>query len=351
MLGNATLARYTTPPESPNADYLNNIEHAARRAADLCQQMLAYAGKTELCAQPMNISELVRSTAALLRVSIHKNIRLDLQLDDTLPAVHADSAQLQQIVMNLVINAADAIGDKMGVIAVTTFQRQVDAAHFHTALHRPDLPGGCYVGLEVRDNGCGMTAATLSRIFEPFFTTKFSGRGLGLASVMGIVQSHRGALFVDSEVGRGSTFRLMLQAQGVVATSPEPSKLAPKSALRGNILVVDDEDVVRDILGTVLRRHGLTPILASSGEEALQVYDQFQNNIPLVILDLTMPGLSGEETLRELRQRNPGQRVLVMSGYSDQDIVRRCTALGLTDFIAKPFELPTLLKKLQSIAA
>jgi two-component system, cell cycle sensor histidine kinase and response regulator CckA len=249
-----------------------------------------------------------------------------------------------------VINAAEAIGDKPGEITVTTFQQQAEPSYLRTALHRPDLPGGLYVGLKVRDNGCGMTPETITRIFEPFFTTKFSGRGLGLASVLGIVQSHRGALFVESEVGRGSTFCLLLQAQGAAAALPVVAGPVGGTKLRGTVLVVDDEDSVREVLGTVLRHHGMTPILAASGEEALRLYALHQNEVDLVMLDLTMPGLSGEDTLRAMRARNRRQSVLVMSGYSEQDTMGRCATMGVTDFIAKPFELPTLLKKLQAIA-
>jgi two-component system cell cycle sensor histidine kinase/response regulator CckA len=346
MLGNATLAKQTVPVTSPIGEHLQQIEQAARRAADLCQQMLAYAGRKEIRAQRIDLSEIVRSTAALLRVSIHKNTRLTLQLDDALPAVLADRAQLQQILMNLVINAADAIGEAAGEITIVTFQRFATAELLRTALHQPELAAGNYVGFEVRDTGSGMSPETMARIFEPFFTTKFSGRGLGLASVLGIVQRHRGALFVESELGRGSTFRMWLKAESDRAPQSEAPAISPVQRLSGTALVVDDEDPVRDIIGRVLRRHGMKPVLASSGEEALQLYADHNDHFDLVLLDLTMPGLSGEQTLRALRERNAGQRVMVMSGYSEQDTMSRCAQLGVTDFIAKPFEVDVLLSKL-----
>lgn len=348
MLGNASLARYAMPPGSAGAEHLQNIEEAARRAADLCQQMLAYAGKKELHAKPLDLSELVRSTAALLRVSIPRNTRFELRLDESLPAVLADPAQCHQIVMNLVINAADAIGEQPGEITLTTFQREADREYLRTALHQPDLPSGTYVGLEVRDTGCGMEPETLARIFEPFFTTKFSGRGLGLAAVVGIVQSHRGALFVESAVGRGSIFRLLLQAHQTASPSATSRALQGMARLRGTVLVVDDEEPVRVVLGTLLQRVGMTPILAASGTEALRLCAEQPNKVDLVMLDLIMPGLSGEDTLRMLRERHGPQRVIVMSGYSDQESIDRCVALG-AEFLAKPFELPALLERLQAL--
>ncbi len=348
MLGNATLAREALPPGGAGAEHLRHIEEAARRAADLCQQMLAYAGRNELRAQRLDVGELVRSTTALLRVSIRRNTRLELQLGEHLPAVRADPAQLQQIVMNLVINAADAIGERPGRIVVATFRREADAAFLRTALLGPELPPGTYVGLEVRDDGCGMTPDTLARIFEPFFTTKFSGRGLGLAAVLGIVQSHRGALFVETAPGRGSTFRLLLQALPEAAAAPAPPA-AEAPPLRGTVLVIDDEDFVRDVLGATLRRSGMSPLLAASGEAGLQLYAAQGNRVDVVLLDLTMPGWSGEDTLRALRAVNREQRVIVMSGYSDGDTRERCARLGVSGFIAKPFELPVLLKILREV--
>jgi signal transduction histidine kinase/CheY-like chemotaxis protein len=351
MLGNATLARMNVQPSSLADDHLDHIEHAARRAADLCQQMLAYAGKKEVKARATDLSELVRSTAALLRVSLRKNTQLDLRLDASLPATLADPAQIQQIVMNLVINAAEAVGDDPGEIVVTTFQRQVDAAFLRTALRSPELPAGNYVGLEVRDTGGGMTPETLSRIFEPFFTTKFSGRGLGLAAVLGIVQSHRGALFVESKVGHGSTFRLFLQAQvGTTAATSTAVPVASHPMLHGTALVVDDEPAVRDVLAAVLRRHGMTTLLAANGHEALRRFGECENKVDLVLLDLMMPGLSGEETLRVMRSMNHAQRIVVMSGFSEPDARTRCEELGVTEFIEKPFELQTLMAKLKPAA-
>ena len=349
VLGNASLARATLGGNTPGLEHLEQIEQAARRAADLCQQMLAYAGKGRLAAGRLDLSELVRDTTSLLEVSVRKNCTLTLQLADALPAVLGDSTQLRQIVMNLVINASDAIGERAGGrIELTTFVRPADPLLFAAALHKPKLAAGTYVGLEVRDNGCGMPPETIARIFEPFFTTKFSGRGLGLSAVLGIVQSHRGALFVESQPGLGSTFRLLLPAEAGAADPAACAKPAdPAQTLRGTVLVVDDEDAVRAVAGAVLRRHGAEVVSAANGTEALEVYRQRGAAISLMLLDLTMPGLSGEDVLRELQKTGAPLRVVVMSGYSEEETMRRCAELGAVDFLRKPFELQAIVDKVR----
>ena len=348
VLGNASLARMALPPADPGQENLLRIEKAVRRAADLCSQMLAYSGKGRFSVGPINLSNLVRDTTAMLEVSIRKNCRLALQLADSLPSVTGDAAQLNQIVMNLVINASDAIGERAdGKIKVTTFAVQADPALFQTALHQPKLPPGLYAGLEVRDNGCGMTPEIITRIFEPFFTTKFSGRGLGLSAVLGIVQGHHGALFVESQPGLGSTFRLLLPT---LETSPEAKPGTDPSPARqrmhGTVLVVDDEEDVRQVTGAMLEQQGASVLLAADGSQALELYREQRDKIDLILLDLTMPGLSGEEVLRRLQLLGARQRIVVMSGYSEEETMQRCTALGAAGFLRKPFELETVMAKL-----
>ncbi len=351
ILGYASLLRYTVPPADSSNAHLEQIENAARRAADLCSQMLAYAGKGKLSSGPIDLSLLVRDTTSLLEVSIGKQCELTLQLDDALPPILGDATQLRQIVMNLVINGADAIGERTGgKITVTTFSRHADAAVFRSALHQPKLTPGPYVGLEVRDNGCGMPAETIARIFEPFFTTKFSGRGLGLSAVLGIVQSHHGALFIESQPNQGSTFRLLLPAaSGAPAESAKSKSTTTPQSLRGTILVADDEETVRLMVGKVLRQHGAIVLLAENGSQALEIYRQQQDQIDLILLDLTMPGLSGEEILLQLKQLKARQKIVLMSGYSEQETMQRCAELGVDGFISKPFEIFTVITKLQSL--
>jgi signal transduction histidine kinase/CheY-like chemotaxis protein len=345
VLANASLARHDATTGKPVDRSLVQIENAARRAADLCQQMLAYAGKGKIVTDRIDLSELVRGTTALLEVTLKQNVRLELRLGTGLPPVLADPTQLRQIVMNLVINAGDAITGPEGVITVTTFTREVDASLLHGALGSPDLLPGTYAGLEVRDNGCGMPPETIARIFEPFFTTKFSGRGLGLSAVLGIVQSHRGALFVESTPGQGSTFRLLLPAtKGPAVSSASPFPAAPiRSILRGTALVVDDEEAVRSVAATVLELHGARVLVAPSGEEALNLVAIHQADISVVLLDMTMPGIGGEETLRRMRLSHARQPVILMSGYGENETMQRCADLGVVSFMQKPFEIDTLL--------
>ncbi|MES1194697.1 MAG: ATP-binding protein, partial [Opitutus sp.] len=264
--------------------------------------MLAYAGKGRFVVQPLDLTRLVHDTTHLLQVSISKKAVLRFDLTTGLPPVMADASQLRQIVMNLVINAADAIGPNVGLITVTTFAREADAPLLHGALGQPDLPPGTYVGLEVTDNGSGMPPETIARVFEPFFTTKFSGRGLGLSAVLGIVQSHRGALFVESTPGRGSTFRLLLPATSGAAAPSAAPLAAPVAApaMHGTMLVIDDEQAVRGVIATLLTARGAKVLAASNGAEGLELLQIHGEKISAILLDMTMPGLSGEETLRQM---------------------------------------------------
>jgi len=347
VLVNASLAQHLVAGEA--VGYLEQVENAARRAADLCQQLLAFAGKGMLVTGPIDLSELVRGTVSLLEVTISKNTSLELRLAAGLPPVLADATQLRQIVMNLVINAADAIGGAPGRITVGTYACSAGAELLQQALGRPALPAGPYVGLEVTDTGCGMSPETIARIFEPFFSTKFSGRGLGLAAVRGIVQSHQGALFVESQPGAGSTFRLLLPAtQGPTVPSTPPMAETPAPVrLNGVVLVVDDEETVRGVVTDVLETFGATVLPAAGGKEALALLRQHGERIALVLLDLTMPGLSGEETLRRFRMMNPRPPVIIMSGYGESETMKRSTDLGVAGFIQKPFEIATLLERVK----
>lgn len=349
VLGNASLLRHHLPAASPLLPQIGQIEQAARRAADLCGQMLAYAGKHKLSPGNIDLSALVRDTATLLEVSIPKSARLHLDLAPQLPAVEADATQLRQIVMNLVINAADALGEHSGDIHVSTATVEMTPGQFRSAVQSPDLPGGRYVALEVQDTGSGMPPEMLTRIFEPFFTTKFAGRGLGLSAVLGIVRSHRGALFVESAVGQGTTFRLLLPVAPAAAAATE--SLAPAGPKRtalprltGTVLICDDESHVREITTLALRQCGLEVLEAVNGTEAIAICREHGARLGLILLDLTMPGLSGEETLRRLRMQGTTAKVILMSGYSENDSTRRCLELGAVAFVQKPFELDTLLQ-------
>ena len=355
VLGNASLARSEMPPDSPAQESLAQIETGAQRAAELCKQMLAYSGKGRFVVRRLDLSAVVRDTAELLQLSIGKNAVLRYALAQDLPAVTADATQLRQIVMNLVINASDAIGETSGLITIATGRMRADRAYLAATHLSPGLPEGDYVFLEVSDNGSGMDAATQAKIFDPFFTTKFTGRGLGLAAVLGIVRGHRGALKVYSEPGRGTTFKLLLpRAEG---TADEPPATVEKAAAAwrgsGLVLVIDDEETVRTVAARMLRNMGFEPLLTTNGREGADVFASRAREIAGVMLDLTMPVLDGAATLTELRRIRPDVRVLLMSGFTQDDALARFAGKGLAGFLQKPFrtdELRTALRAMLETA-
>jgi nitrogen-specific signal transduction histidine kinase/CheY-like chemotaxis protein len=350
ILGNASLARLDLPPTSPAQPSLEQIELVAQRAADLCKQMLAYSGKGRFIVQRLDLSVLVRDTADLLRLSISKNAVLKFSLSAGLPAISVDATQMRQILMNLIINASEAIGESSGVITVTTGVMHADRAYLTEAYLSPNIPEGEYVFLEVSDNGSGMDAETRQRIFDPFFTTKFTGRGLGLAAVLGIVRGHQGALKVYSEPGRGTSFKLLLpRAEGPAEHLPVRLEASPAWRGAGTMLVVDDEDTVRTVAARMLAGMGFHILQAANGHEAVEIFLSHHGEIVGVLLDLTMPQLDGTATFSELRRIKPDIRVLLMSGFNEQDAVNRFAGKGLAGFIQKPFKAETLQAKLRAI--
>ncbi len=351
ILGHTDLALLAMAPESPGRDNLREIENASRRAAELCRQMLAYAGRGRLVVEPVNLSRLVQELVHLLHVSISKKALLRCHLAEDLPAIEADPAQVRQIVMNLVINASEAIGDNDGVIGITTGALECSGDDLRSSLHAEVPPPGRYVFLEVADTGCGMDAETQARIFDPFFTTKFAGRGLGLAAVLGIVRKHRGAIKVASERGKGTTFSILFPAVAASAARPEAEAQPPAWRGTGTILLVDDEEPVRNVAAQMLEHCGFHPLIASDGREAIDLFRQHQAEIAGVLLDLTMPHMDGEQTFRELRRLQPDLRVILSSGYSDSEVMQRFANEPLAGALEKPYQLQALCAKLREVLA
>ena len=350
ILGNASLARMDLAATSPVQQSLAQIEQAAQRAAELCKQMLAYSGKGRFVVQPLDLSHLIEDAASLLQVSVSKSAMLKYRLAKDLPAVQADATQLRQILMNLVINASDAMGERLGSIEISTGVIFADRAYLSATHLAPTIPEGDYVFLEVSDNGCGMDAETQARIFDPFFTTKFTGRGLGLAAVLGIVRGHRGALKVYSEPGVGTTFKLLLPV-AKEAAQKVPRELQVPSTWRGRgvLLIVDDEETVRTVASRMVTAIGFTPIATSSGQEAIGFVRARGREVAAVMLDLTMPEMDGAEVFTELRRIQPEIRVLLMSGFNEQEAVNRFAGKGLSGFLQKPFRPDVLREKLRAI--
>jgi len=350
VLGNADLALMRIAPESPARENLMQIEQAAGRAADLARQMLAYSGKGRFVIENLGLTAIVEEMAHMLEVSVSKKALLRYNFTPDLPAVSADATQLRQVILNLVINASEAIGDQSGVIAITTGAMECDRGYLSETWIDDQLPEGTYVSLEVADNGCGIDREIIPKIFDPFFTTKFTGRGLGMAAVLGIVRGHKGAIKVYSEAGKGTTFKLLLPALSRSAQPLIPSVSAPATWRgSGTVLLVDDEETIRALGKEMLEAIGFQVLTASDGREALEVFALSPDGIACVLLDLTMPRLDGEQTFRELRRLRPDQRVIISSGYNEQEVTQKFVGKGLSGFIQKPYKVTEVSRKMREV--
>lgn len=358
ILGNADLALDALSPLSPARGNVLEIERASRRAADLAKQMLAYSGKGHFIVEPIQLGEFVAEMAHLLEVSISKKIKLKYNLPDGLPTFGGDITQVRQVILNMITNASDAIGDEEGVITLTTGTVECDREYlckvnevFLAGLDQPLAPG-TYTYLEVDDNGCGMDNETLSKIFDPFFTTKFTGRGLGLSAVLGIMRGHKGAIQICSEVGRGTTFRVLFPVDSLSNESTncqEIQAVADAWHGSGTVLLVDDEETVLSVAKDMLERIGFHVLTASDGRKAVRAFEEHQQIISCVLLDLTMPQLNGEEAFREMQTINANVPVILCSGYNRLEAVQQFAGFGLAGFIQKPYDMISLRAKLADV--
>jgi len=358
ILGNVELASTKIPPRSAESNYLMNIETATKRAAELTAQMLAYSGKGHFVIEPIHINRFIEEIGHMLEVSISKKAVLKYDFADNLPVFDGDAAQINQIIMNLVTNASEAIGDKSGIIAISTGVRDCDSTYLRktnvvtpTGLEEP-LKEGLYVFLEVTDTGYGMDAETLTKLFDPFFSTKFTGRGLGMAATLGIVRGHKGAIKVSSEKGKGSTFRILFPAAPDTPDSlpPEGHEEATDDKWRGAglVLLADDEESLRTLGKCMLEELGFTALTAAHGREAVDLFREHADEIVCVLLDLTMPHLDGEQAFREMRRIDPNIKVLLASGYNEQQATERFAGTGLAGFIQKPYKSEALAAALRN---
>jgi PAS domain S-box-containing protein len=343
VVGNASLLSDILPPASPARPMLAGLIEASERAAPLIRQLLAYAGKGKFVIQPLDLSGLVGEMIALVRASVPKTAGLQLRLAPV-PRVVGDVAQLQQLVMNLVINAAEAIGQNPGLVTVTTVERQIAAGDINRAAIGTDpIPSGRYIVFEVEDNGVGMDEATMAKIFDPFFTTKFTGRGLGLSAALGIVRGHEGFIQVASSPGRGSTFKVLFPAGPEQTAPPRVPEGKDDLAGSGVILLVDDEDLVRGMAASTLAHWGYTVLEAANGEEAIDLFKRDSSRIVLVILDLSMPVIGGDECLSRLKSIKPDIPVLLSSGFSETEATLRFQSFG-AGYLQKPYTAKHLAK-------
>jgi PAS domain S-box-containing protein len=347
VLGNASLLLDNAPVGSPSWSFAKGICEAAEQAAKLAHQMLAYSGRGHFVIDSVDLSEFVRENAALLHSAVPKLVELVFDLATELPAIEADREQLRQVLMNLVVNGAEAIGDAGGRVTVTTRSQFVDEAYRRTLLHDEQKKPGLFAVLEVSDTGCGMDEQTMSRIFDPFFTTKFVGRGLGLSAVQGIARGHKGAMKVESRVGEGARFMVFFPA-GVAAEAKHVPQL-PDSAANvngGTILVVDDEEVVRITAERILRRMGYDVLAVSDGAQGLEALRSLNDTIRLVLLDLSMPVMDGRVALREIRKIRPDVPVLLCSGFGPAEAMRQFGGTQeAAGFLQKPYTGSTLVMR------
>jgi two-component system cell cycle sensor histidine kinase/response regulator CckA len=351
ILGNASLVLEIVNAEPDVRSMLQDIIRASERAADLTRQLLAYAGKGKFVIEPVDASALVRDISELLRCSVPRSVDLALQLHPDLPSIEGDASQIQQLVMNLILNAVEATGERPGIVRVTTSIRQVKhgdrVGHF-----RPDPPqAGTYVSIEVMDDGCGMSDMVRAQIFDPFFTTKFTGRGLGLAAALGIVRGHNGAIGVESVEGSGSSFTVLLPAQGnggihQVEQEFMVQPIAQPSA--GSILIIDDEDVVRRAARATLEHFGFSVFEASDGRDGADLFSRLHDRIAAVLLDLTMPRMDGHDVWRYIRRVRPDMKIIISSGFDEAEAMRQFTETTGLDFIQKPYTATALVRKIRN---
>ncbi len=359
ILGYADLALSEMDPYETSREYVKGINDSARQAADLVKQMLAYSGKGKFSLEPINLNHLIEDTVQMLTISISKNVVLKFNYSSEPGFLEGDPSQLRQIIMNLVINASEAIGKRSGVIAVTTGsmycdKEYIDSTGFETQVsHKERIAEGMYLFLEISDTGIGMKKSTLDRLFEPFYTTKYTGRGLGLSAVLGIVRGHHGMIKIYSEEGKGTSFKVLFPLYG-----GDDGQKAPTETTgviddgwqgEGTFLIADDEEAVRTVGKHMLKKLGFEVLTADDGRIAVELFKKHAKDIVGVLLDLTMPHKDGAQVFQEIRQIKPDVKVILSSGYNEQDATQQFVGKGLAGFIQKPYVSRDLVKKIKEI--
>ncbi len=355
ILGHVKLGKKSVTPNSPTIIHLNQIERASVQAAEFCKQLLAYSGEGRYSVEEVDLNPLLQETIDLLSVSISKKITLKANLSKHAIIVEGDQSQLRQVALNLLINAAEAIGDDAGQISIQTGTVASDQIDLSNAVVAPDVLADCeFALLEVTDSGCGISEEDQKKIFDPFFTTKFTGRGLGLSAVIGIIKANKGVMKISSSVGHGTTFALLFPKQET-PQEPAPSPIIDKETFdthwrpSGAILIVEDEEVIRELSATILQDMGYKTLCAEDGLEGLNMFREHAADIAAVILDLNMPNMNGKEAFDEIRKLDPEIPIILASGYSEEDVIRKFTEKSHnTGFLQKPFMVDTLEEKLRT---
>ena len=349
IMGRCSLAKFE--PERA-AENIPLIEKAAERAAELCRQMLAYAGKAQYVKKEVNVGDLVDEMVNMLKTTINRNVVIIHDRPADVSIITGDASQIRQIVMNLIINASDAIGEAHGEILVSLANTVIRAGQlFKDHLGKAISPGN-YVCLEVTDNGCGMDEETKQRIFEPFYSTKFAGRGLGMSATLGIISAHQGALQLSSQLSKGTTIKVYLPLQ---VSGPSEDHSYKQAALSmpwqydGTILLVEDEGQIKLVAKAMLEELGFTVIEASDGKEALELYQKNSEGITLVLTDIGMPLMDGYELIRELKIINPDLPIIVSSGFGDTVVTSRIAQENIAGLISKPYRFDRLQDVLRGV--
>jgi len=358
ILGNADLALKLLAPLAPSRSNIEEVINASVRAADLAKQMLAYSGKGRFIVEPIHLGELIKETSHLLEVSISKKATLRRNFEKNTPTFDGDVTQIRQVIMNLITNASESLLEESGVITLTTGSMYCDAEYLEcvnevlkASLEEPLKPGD-YVFVEVADTGCGMSQDTKEKIFDPFFTTKFTGRGLGMSAVLGIVRGHQGAIKIYSEVDRGTTFKIYFPAN--VMPDREMIRHEEEEGVddwkgSGLILIADDEKAVAMVGKRMIELLGFEGITAYDGKEAVKVFKENMDDIVCVLLDLTMPRMDGLEVFQEIRSLRPNTPIVLCSGYNEQDATQKFVGRGLAGFLQKPYTMDKLQARLKGL--
>lgn len=352
ILGQISLAQARLPVDSPARTHIKKAITAAEHAADLTRQLLAYSGKGRFEITAVDLNSLIQQNLHLLEVSVPKRVSLKLKPAQSLPLVDGDIGQMQQLIMNLIINAAEAIGERPGTVSIATAVQTFRTVNPRLWQYTGKvLAPGRYVKITVSDDGEGMDSDTLSQIFDPFFTTKSTGRGLGLAAVLGIVRGQSGGLTIDSQPGQGTTFQVYFpasQTNGAAQKADQTDYTAQPLKQAGVVLVIDDEKAVREAVVDILAFEGLEAITAVNGETGIALYREREAEVLLVLLDLSMPGLNGIETLKQLKQINPQVKVLLSSGYSREELNQQINTTDIAGFLQKPYSTHHLTRIIRS---
>jgi PAS domain S-box-containing protein len=350
IMGNAGLALDLLPPGDPIAAMLDDVMRASERAAAVSRQLLAFSGKTgRFVVHPVDVSELIEDLAGLAQASISKKVQFRMELEKNIPLVEADTTQLRQAALNLIANGAEAIGDASGMVRVSTGVEEVESAITRDVLGSDTLTPGRYVYLEVDDDGCGIDDETKSHIFDPFFTTKSPGRGLGLAAVLGIVRAHHGAIKVFSRTGKGSTFRVLLPAAEARMPRTPAQRPPDRSRGKGAILVIEDEPIVRRTTLAALSQYGFEVRAAENGQIGVEMFQEMGDQISLVLLDVVMPVMGGEEALALIKRIRPDVPVVISSGHNEVEMIERFNEADVDGIVKKPYTAKQLVEKLNAV--